>query len=158
GSRSWTSAVTRSGSGSRRRPGSRSSGANSRPRRTSRRTRARRAARGPIPSLRGSGGGGAAGWVGEDRAGTRNAPSPRDGPKVPVCRAPDDLLAPGGDDPLAADEERAVDPVKWERIEALQDVADLTAVERYVVRITIHECDLLGIHADLRLVAGHQGS
>ena len=35
-------------------------------------------------------------------------------------------------------------------------MADRRGVERDVIGIAVHERDLLGVHADLRLVAGHQ--
>src|SRR4051812_29088738 len=83
----------------------------------------------------------------------RSAP---DRPEVTIGRALDDALAAGRDDPLAADEEGTVDAVVLQRVEAFDDVADRRRVQRDVVGVAVHERDLLRVHADLRLIAGHQ--
>src|SRR3954452_6834869 len=69
-----------------------------------------------------------------------------------------DVLPARGDDPLASDEERAVDPIEVERLEAPHDVPDRRGVERDVVGVAPHEADLLRVHADLGLVPGHQSA
>src|SRR4051812_29885034 len=53
-----------------------------------------------------------------------------DGLQVAAGGAAYDVLPARGDDPLAADEERAVDPIEVERLQAAQDVPDRRGVER----------------------------
>src|SRR6185312_671987 len=95
-----------------------------------------------------------------DRGGGDPAPSTSlsalDRLQITIRRPLDDLLGPGGDDPLASGEERPVEPVVGERRQAFDDVADRLRVQGNVVGITIHERDLLRVHADLRLVARHE--